>query len=301
LLPKLPPETRTSPIAVAVTVNPAPGREDINYLERMELNAGLAKLEEAASSLRGKLSERRGLVMVGSADSADVIVELRGLYDPPGFMESHHVWGAVYAARNPRVLLGSPYAVESIPAPSGPFTVGGAVKGFAADVESIVADNFEMIASLRSRPIGDTSPIEPTATAPLQGEYSLTVMPSPSCPVPSVGAVRSDYDVSLYQHGSTLLLLVRGLCPDSFLCIDKMKGQVAGAEMTLQSTYNPGFLLFPTGPTADGWVWEGKGSGRVSEDRIDATVVGKVFLYRDGKRQYTCEAEDHRWILTRRK
>jgi hypothetical protein len=78
-----------------------------------------------------------------------------------------------------------------------------------------------------------------------------------------------------------------------------MKGQVVGDEMTLRSTYNPDFLFFPTGPTVDGWVWEGKGSGRVSEDRIDVTVVGKVFLYRDGTRQYTCEAADHRWTLTR--
>jgi hypothetical protein len=80
-----------------------------------------------------------------------------------------------------------------------------------------------------------------------------------------------------------------------------MTGQVVGDAVSLWSTYNPDFLFFPTGPTADGWVWEGKGTGRVSEDRIDATVVGKVFLHRDGKRQYTCEAKDHRWILTRRK
>jgi hypothetical protein len=42
-------------------------------------------------------------------------------------------------------------------------------------------------------------------------------------------------------------------------------------------------------------------AGDVREDRIDAKVVGSVSLYRDGKRQYTCEAADHRWTLTRRK
>ena len=301
LLHKLPPETSASPVAVAVTVNPAPGREDINYLESMGLNAGPAKLEEAASTLRGKLSGRRGFVVVGSADSADVIVEVRGLYDPRGdILASHHVWGAVYAARNPRVPLGSPYAVESMPKGWHPPTVGGAVKDFAADVETIVADNFEMIASLRSRPIGDTSPIEPTATAPLQGEYRLAVTPSSSCPAPSAGAMRRDYDVSLYQHGSALLLLVRGLCRDQdlFTCLDKMRGQVVGDEITLRSTYTSDFL--PTGPTADGGRWEGKGSGRVIEDRIEVTVVGKVFLWREGKQRYKCEAADHRWTLMRR-
>jgi hypothetical protein len=235
-----------------------------------------------------------------SGPPADVIVELRGLHDPQGVMGSHHVWGAVYAARNPRLLLGSPYAFESTPRRTRPHTVGGAVKDFAADVESIVADNFEMIASLRSRPIGDSSPIEPNASAPLQGEYSLAIAPSSSCPVPSVGAIRSDYDVSLYQHGNTLLLLVRGLCHDNFSCLGKVKRQVVGDEMTPRSTYHPDLLLFPTGPSADGWVWEGQGSGRVSDDRIEATVVGKVSLYRDGKRQCACEAADHRWMLTRR-
>lgn len=301
-LPKLPPETTDNPVAVAVTVNPAPGREDFHYFERMAPDAGPAKLEEVARSLRGRLSERRGLVVVDSTDSADVIVELRGLYDPPWFdLGPHHVWGAVYAARNPRLLIGSPYALESIPRRTRPHTVRGAVKAFAADIESIVADNFEMIASLRSRPVGDAGPLEPTASAPLQGEYTLAVTPSPSCPVPSVGAIRSDYDVSLYQHGNSLLLLVRWLCHNNFSCLDKMKGQVVGDELTLRSTYNPHFLFFPTGPTADGWVWEGKGSGRVSEGRIDATVVGKVSLYRGDKRHYNCEAPDHRWTLTRRK
>jgi hypothetical protein len=113
--------------------------------------------------------------------------------------------------------------------------------------------------------------------------------------------VRRDYDVSLYQHGSTLLLLVRGLCHNNFSCLDKMKGQVVGDEITLRSAYNPDYLFFPTGPTADAGVWEGKGSGRVIEDRIEVTVVGKVFLWREGKQRYKCEAADHRWTLTRRK
>ena len=71
---------------MAVTVNPAPGRENSYYHERMEGNAGLTELDNAASSLRGTLGERRGLVIVDTADSADVIVELRGLYDPGGIV-----------------------------------------------------------------------------------------------------------------------------------------------------------------------------------------------------------------------
>ena len=291
--PKLPPETRATPVAIAVRVNTKP-----NVLSEV----GLTELEKVASSLRNNLGRRRGLVVVEDSALAEVIVELRGVHNPRGvILVDHHLWGAVYAARDLRLPLGSPYATESWPRRSGPISVSGAISHFAADVETIVADNFEMIASLRSRPIGDTSPIEPTATAPLQGEYELAVTPSPSCPASPVGAIRSDYHVGLYQRVNTLLLLVRGLCHDNFSCLDKMKGQVVGDEITLRSTYNPDFLFFPTGPTADGWVWEGKGSGRVSEDRIDATVVGKVFLYRDGKRQYTCEAADHRWTLTRRK
>lgn len=291
LLPKLPPDTKATPVAVAVRINTKP-----NVLSEFRLT----ELEQIARSLRDVLHQRQGLVVVDRPDSGDVIVELRGYVDGHGRV-GPRLWGVVSATRDPRVPLGSPYAVESRERIGGPLTLDGAVKRFAADVESIVADNFEIIESVRSRPVGDSGPIEPTATAPLQGEYGLSVMPSPSCPVPSVGAVRSDYDVSLYQHGSTLLLLVRGLCHDNFSCLDKMKGQVVGDGVSVWSTYDPDFLFFPTGPTADGWVWEGKGSGRVSEDRIDATVVGKVFLHREGKRQYTCEAKDHRWILTRRK
>jgi len=266
----------------------------------------LTEFEKAASSLRNNLGRRRGLVVVEDPALAEVIVELRGLHNPRGvILVDHHLWGAVYAARDLRLPLGSPYATESWPRRSGPISVSGAINHFAADVESIVADNFEMIASLRSRPIGDTSPVEPTATAPLQGEYSLAVTPSPSCAVPSVGVIRSDYDVSLYQHGNTLLLLVRGLCRDSFSCLDKMKGQVVGDEVTLRSTFNPDFLFFPTGPTADGWVWDGKGTGHARDDRIEVTVVGKVSQYRDGEhtneRIYNCEAADHRWTLTRHK
>lgn len=266
LLPKLPPDTNAAPVAVAVRVNTKP-----NVLSEVRLT----ELEQTARSLRGVLHQRQGLVAVDQPDSGDVIVELRGYVDGHGRV-GPRLWGVVYATRGPRVPLGSPNAVESRERRGGPITPDGAVKRFAADVESIVADNFEVIESVRSRPVSDTGPIERTATAPLQGEYDLAVTPSPSCPASPVGAIRSDYHVSLYQRVNTLSWLVRGLCHDSFSCPDKMKGQVAGDEITLRSTYNPDILFFPTGPTADGWVWEGKGSGRVSEDRIDATVVGKV-------------------------
>jgi hypothetical protein len=196
-------------VALAVRVHPAPGREGAYFYRRLEDSVGLAELEEVASSLRSNLGKRRGLVAVGDLASADVIVELRGQVDPPGSV-GPRLWGVVYATRGPRVPLGSPYAVESRERRGGPFSLDGAAKWFAADVESIVADNFEVIESVRSRPVGDTGPLERTATAPLQGVYELAVTPSPSCPASPVGAIRSDYQVSLYQRVNTLLCWCAG-------------------------------------------------------------------------------------------
>jgi hypothetical protein len=288
-------------VALAVRFNPAPGREGAYFYRRVEDSVGLAELEEVASSLRSNLGKRRGFVVVSDPASAEVIVELRGY----STTYHHHLWGALFAARDPRLQLGSSYATHSWPRRSGPHTVGDAVNDFAADVETIVADNLEITGYLRGRPVGDTSPVGPSPSAPLQGEYSLTVAASRSCPAPSAETIPmpSDYYVTLYQRGDAVSLLVRGTgLHGCFDCPDKVRGQVVGDAVSLRGVHAGGLLL-ASEPFR--WVWTGKVTGVVREDRIDAQVVGPVSLYRDGKdtneRIYNCEAADHRWTLTRRK
>ena len=299
---KLPPESTANPVSVAVRVNPAQGPV-ASYLDRY---VGQAKLENVASSIRANLRKRRGLVVVDSPDSADVIVELRGYYAHASgaILVPYRLWGAVYAARDQRLPLWSSNAAEFSPR-HGPVTLGGAVNHFADVVEFITADNFEVLNYLRGRPVGDTSPVEPTSSAPLQGEYRLTVAASPSCPAPSEGtlAMPSEYHVTLYQRGNTLLLLARGSgLNDCVACVDKVRGQVVGDAVSLRGAHAESVLL---SSVPFRWVWTGKVTGDVREERIDAKVVGSVSLYRDGKhtneRIYNCEAADHRWTLTRRK
>lgn len=301
--PQLPPETTAHPVTVFVQVSPAaPGQTHCPNVEA-------AALEEVARSLRSDLRGRRGLVIVDVPGYADVIVEILGRNETNFTLRTF--CAQISAARDSRPQRWSPGTrLDTYPyRGSGSYSMGHAVGKFADDLEVLIAGSYVRLVSLRSRSLGDTAPLTPTPTAPLQGEYDLTVTASPSCAASPAGLTQGAYRADVYQHADAVLLAVRepgfeGLGRGE----DDLKGQVVGDRLSLVSAYWISNSLFATRPKYPGdvwWMWDGRVTGVIREGRIDATVAGKVSLYRKGRytdeRIYACSAADHRWTLTRRK